>query len=111
MTDNIATRVARGAALLDEKLPGWVDMIDLDRLDIRSPCRCVLGQTWHDKESRAPFFRHSAALFGEDDNQFSNEIKHGFNGGDDERFGNVEEYDALTDEWRRVILARRGEAA
>lgn len=36
--------VARGAELLDEKLPGWADQIDVDHLYMASGCRCVLGQ-------------------------------------------------------------------
>lgn len=40
----ITERVERGAALLDSKRPGWWRDIDLDMLDIRSACGCVLGQ-------------------------------------------------------------------
>ena len=40
----IAKRVARGAALLDEKQPGWWQRIDLGALDIYSCHFCVLGQ-------------------------------------------------------------------
>jgi hypothetical protein len=40
----IAERVRAGAAWLDEHEPGWVDRINLDRLDLSSQCRCVLGQ-------------------------------------------------------------------
>ena len=44
MPDHYIDRVARGAALLDEHLPGWTDEIDLDDLDLENPCLCVLGQ-------------------------------------------------------------------
>lgn len=44
MTDTIEARVARGAALLDEAVPGWETMIDLGALDLESSCRCVVGQ-------------------------------------------------------------------
>jgi hypothetical protein len=41
-----ATRVARGAAWLDTKYPGWFASIDLATLEI-SDCRmCVLGQVY-----------------------------------------------------------------
>ena len=40
----ITERVERGAALLDERRPGWWRDIDMGTLDIRSPCRCILGQ-------------------------------------------------------------------
>lgn len=36
--------VARGAALLDSRLPGWADQIDLESLNIADGCECVLGQ-------------------------------------------------------------------
>ena len=39
-----AERVAAGAAYLNEREPGWLQRIDLDRLDLKAPCRCVLGQ-------------------------------------------------------------------
>ena len=43
-TINYEERVARGIALLDERVPDWVDMINLDRLDIRSGEFCVTAQ-------------------------------------------------------------------
>lgn len=42
--ESLATRVRRGVALLDEKVPGWHQRIDVDRLFITSCERCVLGQ-------------------------------------------------------------------
>ena len=48
-------QVARGIALLDQKVPGWRDWIDLDRLDMRSVlyepgegCGCILAQLYGD---------------------------------------------------------------
>ncbi len=41
--------VAKGAALLDEKLPGWADQIDLDSLEMSDTCLCVLGQIGKDR--------------------------------------------------------------
>lgn len=46
----IAERVARGAALLDEREPGWHQRIDLETLDMELPCNCVLGQLHHDQD-------------------------------------------------------------
>lgn len=37
--------VARGADWLYEKCPNWISEIDLAKLDLESPDRCVLGQT------------------------------------------------------------------
>ena len=103
--DTIEARVSRGAALLDEKLPGWVERIDLAKLDLASPCRCILGQTWDgipDPES-TPFAAHANELdlYDEDENDY------GFNAGGVDWFEDQPEYDALTAEWKRVILARR----
>ena len=39
-------QVARGAALLDERKPGWHRQINLERLDMANPCLCVLGQVF-----------------------------------------------------------------
>lgn len=39
-----AARVAKGAALLDEKRPGWECLIDLDTLDIANGAVCVTAQ-------------------------------------------------------------------
>lgn len=43
---SIADRVARGAALLDGREPGWADRVDPDRLDVGLRTRCVLGQVY-----------------------------------------------------------------
>lgn len=42
----IEARVERGARLLDEKNPGWAWDINLDKLDMSSCYRCVLGQLY-----------------------------------------------------------------
>jgi hypothetical protein len=101
--DTIAARVARGAALLDEKLPGWADRIDLDRLDLASPCRCVLGQLWLDKplgDHEDPF----DAAMGDLDLGFSEPSRFGF-----DRYGhsNDTEYMRLDAAWRELIESRR----
>lgn len=46
MTDTVEARVARGAAWLDEKYPGWYSKIDLSVLDISDCYQCVLGQVY-----------------------------------------------------------------
>jgi hypothetical protein len=40
------SRVAKGAALLDDKRPGWADRIDLASLDMGCCSQCVLGQVF-----------------------------------------------------------------
>ena len=105
MTDTIQARVACGVALLDEKLPGWVERIDLDTLNLASPCRCILGQTWDLPVGvdYTAFALHADAL----DIDGDEEVAYGFNAGGEDWFEDEGEYDALTAEWKRVILARR----
>lgn len=38
--------VERGARWLDEVKPGWVDLIDLDTLNLEDPCFCICGQAF-----------------------------------------------------------------
>ena len=42
--DGLRDAVARGAALLDDKDPGWAAKIDVARLAMRNSCACVIGQ-------------------------------------------------------------------
>lgn len=44
MTEPLRTRIERGAKLLDERVPGWRERIDLDRLDMGNSLHCILGQ-------------------------------------------------------------------
>jgi hypothetical protein len=44
---------ARGAALLDERMPGWANKVDLGRLNLYSTSECVLGQLFA-KSQRKP---------------------------------------------------------
>jgi hypothetical protein len=41
-------RVERGAALLDEKSPGWREKVDPETLEMSSGCGCILGQVYGD---------------------------------------------------------------
>jgi hypothetical protein len=41
-----ATPAEYGAAWLDEHDPGWADRVIVERLDIRQPCNCILGQLY-----------------------------------------------------------------
>lgn len=44
--------VAKGAALLDEKKPGWREEMDWKDCDITMPCDCVLGQCFAPPKGR-----------------------------------------------------------
>jgi hypothetical protein len=43
---DVAERVARGAAWLDQKYPQWYAKIDLGTLDLGNCTQCVLGQVY-----------------------------------------------------------------
>lgn len=116
--DTVETRVARGVALLDEKRPGWwaedcPRPIDLDRLSIVDCKNCICGQLSDDDPTTesSGFTISARELFG-DAYDFTPWAKplltHGFSGTPDV---GGDEFDALTAEWRRVILARRGGAS
>jgi len=90
----VAESVARGAALLDEKLPGWDERIDLAGLELSSCYRCVLGQLF----ARSPGREITPYGLGIWVLGIDRGSRYGFDGDD---------ADELNGEWRRVIAARR----
>ena len=42
----VVRRVAKGARLLDTVKPGWAAEINIEGLNLESPCDCVLGQLY-----------------------------------------------------------------
>ena len=89
----LAGRVRKGARLLDERMPGWWRQIDLERLDIDSPCDCVAGQVGG--------YTEVLRALGLDDGA---EYDYGFDG------GSFAEVRALTLAWCELITARRAAA-
>ena len=46
MTEHFGVRVARGASLLDDRIPGWADMFEtaeLNDLDVMNGDHCILA--------------------------------------------------------------------
>lgn len=120
--NTIAERVAAGAAFLDKHDPEWwrADVeraIDLDALRLQSYEDCILGQRCP-METLAAYMGVPVHFIDEGDeleryDAFGRALsddftgpgwpqEHGFNG------WNNGEFDALTDEWKRVITERRG---
>jgi len=96
----LAERVDEGAALLDEKLPGWAERINLAQLDLASCYQCVLGQLFafeYDAEDGSPYGAGVRAL----DIPDISPSWYGFDGAD---------ANALNAEWRRVITERTARA-
>lgn len=48
--NRIAKRVAKGAALLDVKRPGWEKEVNVYSINMNSPYDCILGQIYHNYE-------------------------------------------------------------
>lgn len=102
----IAERVAAGAALLDERGPGWAGRIDPGRLAIHSRCRCVLGQlypceanpglSYSEGRKRLRLSQPQAQALGFDTITTTGAPAE-----------NDKEYAELTAEWKRAIEARR----
>ena len=100
----VTGRVARGAALLDEKRPGWWRDIDLARLDLRYGCTCIVGQVEH-LEDEEDYTDALAALgleheWTEGDYGFDATSVYEF----DEQLGD------LAAAWRELITLRRESA-
>lgn len=95
----VTERVQAGAKFLDKHKPGWWQDIDVKRLNLGSPCRCILGQLYHDFNEGIEWLR---------DIDFDT---------DPDALGfDVDEYDwpetsksfaALTKAWKEEIQARR----
>lgn len=102
----LAERVARGAALLDEKVEGWPERIAVRELDLRSCRDCVIGQLFSDA---ADIYEDGVLAYDEGIYRLgitgAGETAHGFSlprwAGDDD------DYAALTALWRSEIEARR----
>lgn len=98
-------RVARGAALLDAKMPGWASRIDLNVLDLTSDYACVLGQLFSEPQlldgvCRADYFLGTTVLGLRSHGQAE---QHGF----DTPWDNAEPtYPQLDAAWIKLIKAR-----
>jgi len=93
-------RVKRGAALLDERVPGWADRINTDTLDISHGMRCVTAQV------SGGSWRNGMYLLGL---EWDGYIEHGFH----VRFSDHETeqetdcmFDLLRDYWYDEITTR-----
>lgn len=109
-----AARVAAGGAYLDVREPGWLHRIDLGKLDLHAPCKCVLGQLAIDKHGDLGGWTWSGicsvfsiSIFDPAAGQSDYDL--GFNAS--WPLGNevapLAQYTALTAEWVRYIEQRR----
>lgn len=96
-----AEKVARGAAMLDSRYPGWERLINVHNLDLGDPQYCILGQL-NASSSMTPFSTGLEDLFGEGAS-LVDAIAHGF----DSPYG-YSGYPELDAAWKTQIYTRRG---
>lgn len=90
---SVEVRVASGVALLDAKVPGWRDLIDITAFRFYSTTRCILGQLGKGS------FRAGLALVGLD-----GKGQHGyFHGFDVNEEDGHPEWKSLNSEWLRIL--------
>ena len=92
-----AERVAKGAALLDERRPGWAVLVDVGLLD-RLGAVNVLAQLWHDSRYLAPYVAASDELGTHGRNHELGFVRDGVDG---------VEYPELNAAWRDEVARRR----
>lgn len=103
--------VERGVEFLDEKVPGWFNLIDTEKLDIRNSCNCVLGQLYlrehpriRNESSKTDAFYRKAVELGLGEERYKLDWSavraHGFAFGR----GKVSNLNAA---WSRVITKRQ----
>lgn len=103
MENDIPTRVAKGVALLDEKKPGWVGLINLADLQLCSSEHCVLGQTYGDYWNGL----RELGFYDEDMNVIRvDDADYGFDAYE-QKYGRGPEFSALQAEWVRVLAVLR----
>ena len=101
--NTIAERIERGAALLDEKRPGWWQQIDLATLNIREPCNCIGGQLGGGGLLAFGATMTDLGLLGDDEVTAC-----GFDAIDYLKYADFErEHESLTAAWRDLIVKRR----
>lgn len=110
MSDVLKHQVASGITWLDENRPGWLDRIDLNILDLGSPCRCILGQEWLDESPGTDpdfAFEEAAGTW----NSWSADPHWVFDLGFELYRPSNEDYAELTAVWKSEILRLRAERA
>lgn len=95
-------RVLNGAMFLDQHVPGWRDKINIDDLNIRSGCYCILGQIYGDYEEGAKILNMPVVDKYHPPSPSKESIELGFNDVYTANFGM--ELSELTNEWKSYLL-------
>lgn len=97
-------RIARGMQLLDERLPGWEQKIDLETLDIANSRCCVVSQSFDDGRAYGRAYgKYTHGLLQLFPDGPAMDIDFGFFTQSNE----AHLLPALTAAWKRAITARR----
>lgn len=98
-------RAARGAALLDDRDPGWAAQIDADSLALGDGAACVLGQLWG--EYRLGLGRARVLDLSSAPTRFVSPVDLGFQAvGDLGEAAEDLDYALLTRAWRAEVALR-----
>lgn len=106
-TYSVEGAVAKGAAWLDENKPGWIDMINIQKLEMSNCLRCALGQIFRNYRNVIDCHQDGDFYKGWKSVEWSRE--HGFEKEKVSMSGLSREvaYSTLTLVWKKLILSRR----
>ncbi len=93
--------VAAGAALLDRKMPGWRDNIDVSRLSMSETNSCLLGQLFpRYQDALIDLFELPTSDLEQSAGDTLDEktVEHAF-----DRYEQAWTWEMLNNEWKRVI--------
>lgn len=108
----IASRVTAGIAFLDEKVPGWREKIDMNRLELNNSNNCILGQLFDNGDANSwesGFDRGceelslQACYCCREEGTLYTATEFGFNIGPDDENHTYSAFDALQTEWERQL--------
>ncbi len=114
MTDSLyAEEVAEGIEFLNDEVPDWWTLIDLDTLDLSSADVCVLGQVFAARADETGLASGYHYVLNQYENMHYAVTSMGFCAGTKHNaiYGGTcsDEYDDLNAEWARVITNLRAE--
>lgn len=94
------TNAPAGAALLEEKMPGWRTRINLETLDLSHPEQCVLGQLYGDFTTGQDMLFFTARTQAEWESCYLLSAAHGFSVG-----WHSWRYPDLQADWEHIIAS------
>lgn len=99
-TTKIPANVERGAAFLDERVPGWEEKLNLRTLNVSSTRGCVLGQLHRKNRGDYAAYARGLETLGLSDREAA---RLGFD------IWGMQTFYRLTSGWKAMVLKRRAE--